>query len=201
MNKIFKVKKNLQLTNYTAKYRFFKIAFIINIIALICLSFFMIKPKSNYRPIIKWNVANLQQQTEHSVLIVSPVNESLPIISIPRNKNVPTFCNNPGALRPSKIQEINDLAIGKIKTKSGYFLYFPNEENGYKALEILIKQIYWEKTISQFIHRYAPTFENNTNKYIDIICKELNCNQETLVKDLDINKLMTTISKIEGYKQ
>ena len=72
-------------------------------------------------------------------------------ITVDRNANIPTFCNNPGALRPSSIKEVNDLAIGTIQAPSGEFLHFANEEHGYKALEIVLKKVYWNGSISNCI--------------------------------------------------
>ena len=75
-------------------------------------------------------------------------------ITVDRNANIPTFCNNPGALRPSSIKEVNDLAIGTIQAPSGEFLHFANEEHGYKALEIVLKKVYWNGSISNYIVVY-----------------------------------------------
>lgn len=122
-------------------------------------------------------------------------------IKIRRDDNIPTFCNNPGALRPSRIKEVNALAIGKVKTPSGYFLYFPNAKNGWKALEIVLREVYWDKSISHTISRYAPSFENNTSKYIHGVCLSLGVDESTLVKDVHLPSLMNTIASIEGWKK
>ena len=94
-------------------------------------------------------------------------------ITVDRNANIPTFCNNPGALRPSSIKEVNDLAIGTIQAPSGKFLHFANEEHGYKALEIVLKKVYWNGSINECIKRYAPSFENNTSSYVGKIVSKM----------------------------
>lgn len=122
-------------------------------------------------------------------------------ITVDRNANIPTFCNNPGALRPSSIKEVNDLAIGTIQAPSGEFLHFANEEHGYKALEIVLKKVYWNGSISNCIQRYAPSFENNTSSYVGKIVSKMGISPNTLVKNCNIKKLMKTIAEIEGFKQ
>jgi hypothetical protein len=122
-------------------------------------------------------------------------------ITVDRNANIPTFCNNPGALRPSSIKEVNDLAIGTIQAPSGEFLHFANEEHGYKALELVLKKVYWDGSISECIKRYAPSFENNTSGYVGKIVSKMGISPSTLVKNCNIKKLMKTIAEIEGFKQ
>jgi hypothetical protein len=121
-------------------------------------------------------------------------------INVQRGENIPTFCSNPGALRPSSIKEVSDLAIGYIQAPSGKFLYFHNSEHGFKALEIVLKKVYWNKTIEECIRRYAPSFENNTDGYISRLIKKLNVPPNTLVKNVNINDLMNAIADIEGFK-
>lgn len=122
-------------------------------------------------------------------------------VTVDRNANIPTFCNNPGALRSSSIKEVNDLAIGIIQSSSGEFLHFANAEHGYKALEIVLRKVYWNKTISECISRYAPSFENDTDGYVNKIVKKLGINTNTKVKNCDIKKLMKIIAEIEGFKK
>jgi hypothetical protein len=122
-------------------------------------------------------------------------------ITVDRNANIPTFCNNPGALRPSSIKEVNELAIGTVQAPSGEFLHFANEEHGYKALEIVLRKVYWNGSISECIKRYAPSFENNTSGYVGKIVSKMGISPSTLVKNCNIKKLMKTISEIEGFKQ
>ena len=122
-------------------------------------------------------------------------------ITVDRNANIPTFCNNPGALRPSSIKEVNNLAIGTVQAPSGEFLHFANEQHGYKALEIVLRKVYWNTTIKDCISRYAPSFENDTDGYVGKIVSKMNISPNTLVKNCNIKQLMATIAEIEGFKQ
>lgn len=119
-------------------------------------------------------------------------------ITLDRNKNIPKFCNNPGNIRPGN-KQIDNLAMGTISSINGEFLYFPNEEQGFKALKLLLQTKYAENTIQECIQKYAPPSENNTSKYIQDICNKLKKPSTTKIKDLDINKLSIEIAKIEGY--
>lgn len=119
-------------------------------------------------------------------------------ITLDRNKNIPKFCNNPGNIRPGN-KQIDNLAMGTISSINGEFLYFPNEEQGFKALKLLLQTKYAENTIQECIEKYAPPSENNTSKYIETITKTLKNPSTTKIKDLDINKLSKEIAKIEGY--
>ena len=121
-------------------------------------------------------------------------------MSVKRTENIPTFCRNPGALRPSSIKEVNELAIGHIQASSGKFLYFHSSEDGFKALEIVLKKVYWDKTIEECIRRYAPSFENNTDGYISKLVKKLGVTPNTLVRDVNTKELMNAIADIEGFK-
>jgi len=121
-------------------------------------------------------------------------------ITVDRNSNIPSFCNNPGALRPSGNDRINSLAIGTVEAPSGQFLYFPNKELGFKALRILLTSVYYNHTIQKCIYAFAPPHENNSELYISKLTAALDCSANTLVKDCNIQKLMVEISKVEGFK-
>lgn len=118
-------------------------------------------------------------------------------IKVDRNENIPNFCNNPGNLRPSKIQEIKDLAVGIIGTRNGEFLYFTNNEHGFKALEILLKKEYWDNTITQMVYKYCP--DGNEKSYIQRITKALKCSVTQLVRNCNLKQLMKIIAEIEGF--
>lgn len=165
-------------------------------ISIILFLLFIIIGSSNPKIIIK----NIQTTTTiHDTLQQLVVLRSgLTEITLDRNKNIPKFCNNPGNIRPGN-KQIDALAIGTISSINGEFLYFPNEEQGFKALEILLETKYANKTIQECIEMYAPSSENNTFKYIQTICNKLNKPSNTKIKDLDIKKLSKEIAIIEGY--
>jgi hypothetical protein len=64
----------------------------------------------------------------------------------------------------------------------------------------VLKNVYWNKTIKQCIEKYAPRFENNTDNYVSKIASKLNVTPNTLIKNVDIKKLMVVIAEIEGFK-
>lgn len=116
-------------------------------------------------------------------------------------ENVPTICNNPGALRMTSSKRINDLAIGYYQTKgNGKFLVFGTPQDGYLALKYLLED-YGESTMFSFIKRYAPKIENDTDEYLKDLCKGLGVTSNTKVRDCNQMALMSTIAKIEGFKE
>jgi hypothetical protein len=96
--------------------------------------------------------------------------------------------------------EIDKYAIGIVDTKNGPFLAFMNPEQGFKALNILLDN-YNNHSIKDMISKYAPAFENNTDLYINNVCKKLNCKSTTLVKKVNRDLLIQIIAEIEGYKR
>lgn len=192
-NKIFKQQEDMSMQDISNKILTQKILLI-----AICVLYFF----SSFRNEVKFidrEVNGITRIDTIQQLVV--LKSGLTEITVDRNKNIPTFCNNPGALRKTSIKEVNDLAIGVIQAPSGEFLYFANAEHGFQALEIVLRKVYWNKTLEETINRFAPPFENNTSSYINKICTKLKCNENTLIKNLDIKKLCSNIAEIEGYKQ
>lgn len=192
--KIFKQNQDMSVKDITINYKIKNLlaGMFMAVITLIILSSF-IPIKQNF--IVKEVV--IHDTIKELIVLKHGMSE----ITVDRNANIPTFCNNPGALRPSSIKEVNDLAIGTIQAPSGEFLHFANEEHGYKALEIVLKKVYWNGSISECINKYAPSFENNTNAYVSDIVNRMQISPNTLVKNCNIKKLMKTIAEIEGFKQ
>jgi hypothetical protein len=190
-NKIFKQNEDMSLTDISNKILIQRILLI-----AVCVLYFF----SSFRNEVKFvdrEIGNSRIDTIKELVVLK---SGLTEITVDRNKNIPTFCNNPGNLRPSSIKEINDLAIGVIQAPSGEFLYFANAEHGFKALEIVLKRVYWDKTLKETISRYCPTSEQVINDYVDKICSKLKCTSQTKVKDLNLKELMNRIAEIEGFK-
>ena len=99
-----------------------------------------------------------------------------------------------------KVKSRPSQNFGIVDTKSGPFLAFMNPEQGFKALKLLLSH-YDNYTVENMIKKYAPSFENNTEDYIKNLCSNLKCDKNTLVKDVNKDKLSKIISKIEGYKR
>ena len=192
--RIYKQKEDMSLKDITFNYKIKNVLaglFVGTMVLVILSSFIPIQQKFIYKEIV------VHDTIEQLVVMKHGLTE----ITVDRNGNIPTFCNNPGALRPSSIKEVNDLAIGTIQSPSGEFLHFANEEHGFKALEIVLRKVYWNSSIRDCISKYAPSFENNTDGYVAKIVKKMGISPSTLVKNCNIKKLMKTISEIEGFKQ
>jgi hypothetical protein len=192
--KIYRKNEDMSVTDITLNYK------IKNVLAGLFISAVILVILSSFIP-IKQNFIVQKVVVHDTIKELVVMKHGLTEITVDRNANIPTFCNNPGALRPSSIKEVNDLAIGTIQAPSGEFLHFANEEHGYKALEIVLKRVYWNGSISECIKRYAPSFENNTSGYVNKIVSKMGISPNTLVKNCNIKKLMKTIAEIEGFKQ
>jgi len=171
-----------------------------NILAGLFIATVLLVALSSFIP-IKQNFIIREVKVHDTIKELVVMKHGLTEITVDRNANIPTFCNNPGALRPSSIKDVNDLAIGTVQAPSGQFLHFANEQHGYKALEIVLKRVYWNNTISECISKYAPSFENNTSGYVGKIVSKMKVSPNTLVKNCNLKKLMATIAEIEGFKQ
>jgi hypothetical protein len=192
--KIYKQNEDMSVKDITLNYKVKNVLaglFVSLMVLAILSSFIPTKQKFIYKEVV------VHDTVEQLVVMKHGLTE----ITVDRNANIPTFCNNPGALRPSSIKEVNDLAIGTVQAPSGEFLHFANEQHGYKALEIVLQKVYWNGSINDCIRRYAPSFENNTDGYVARIVKKMGISPSTLVKNCNIKKLMKTISEIEGFKQ
>ena len=191
--KIFKTNENLELIDITNKIRLQKI-----LLVSVCTLYFF----SSFRNEVKFVEKKVNGITRiDTVQQLVVLKSGLTEIKVDRNKNIPNFCNNPGSLRPSSIKEINNLAIGVIQAPSGEFLFFANKEHGFQALEIVLRKVYWNKTVEETINKFAPSFENNTSDYINKICSKLKCTSNTKIKDLNLKGLMEVIGNIEGFKK
>jgi len=108
--------------------------------------------------------------------------------------------NNPGNLEYGKFTKDN----GAIGT-DGRFAIFSSMSDGYKAqVKLLSGKKYKNKTLSQAIKRYAPHFENNTNRYISFLSKKLHISRHKKLKHLSYNKkinLVKLMAKYEGMKR
>jgi hypothetical protein len=194
--KIFKQNEDMSVKDITINYK------IKNVLAGMFIAATTTVVLSSFIPLpIKQNFIVQKIVVHDTIKELVVMKHGLTEITVDRNANIPTFCNNPGALRPSSIKEVNDLAIGTIQAPSGEFLHFANEEHGYKALEIVLRKVYWNGSISECIKRYAPSFENNTSGYVGKIVSKMGISPNTLVKNCNIKKLMKTIAEIEGFKQ
>lgn len=60
-------------------------------------------------------------------------------------------------------------------------------------------QKYGVKTIGQFIRRYAPSSENDTERYIKSVCSQTGMNEETLIRDENVKiELLQAMAVVES---
>lgn len=105
---------------------------------------------------------------------------------------------NPGALESGK-GELGKLADERFAT-------FATLEDGWNAL---IRQLTryqkgltpgtsGDMTLSEAMGKYAPKYENDTAGYITTITSGTGANPNTPIKDIDINKWATAVSRVES---
>lgn len=112
-------------------------------------------------------------------------------VSIPKSSRLAFVNNNPGNLRFVGQQ-------GATKGENG-FAKFSSPEAGIKALENQIKlDASRGLTLQQFINKYAPPSENNTNQYLTQMTQMLGVSPTTKISNVDINRLTQAIALKES---
>jgi LysM repeat protein len=93
--------------------------------------------------------------------------------------------------------------IGFASTRSGRtFLIFPDEDAGRAELKANLKRRHGQKTIPGAIPSYAPSHENDTEKYIADLLRTSGVPADKKINecsDAEIEKIIDSISEIEGY--
>lgn len=94
--------------------------------------------------------------------------------------------NNPGDLEyghfaiangADKIEFLNPPRVPR-------FAHFPTAVIGFAAMRALLIMHYSGLTVRQAIMKYAPPIENQTDEYIDNICKWVNCKDTDIIDSL-----------------
>lgn len=84
-------------------------------------------------------------------------------------------------------------------TKNGRFAEFKTPEIGFRAC---VKQVAWDQgknlSLEQFISKFAPSFENDTEGYIKDIAKAMECDRKTNISKLDTIELAKQMAKHEA---
>lgn len=112
-------------------------------------------------------------------------------VSIPQSSRLAFVNNNPGNLRFVGQQ-------GATKGENG-FAKFSSPEAGVKALESQIKlDASRGLTLQQFINKYAPPTENNTNQYLAQMTQMLGVPPTTKISNVDIKRLTQAIALKES---
>ena len=102
--------------------------------------------------------------------------------------------NNPGNLRFAGQK-------GAILGDKG-FARFPTPQDGFNALK---RQILLDAKrgllAGQFIHKYAPPNENNTNGYLRFFCHHLNCFPDTPLKVIIAGNGLTRVGHVISMQE
>lgn len=83
--------------------------------------------------------------------------------------------NNPGNIRNSDAADWKGEVPASVK-KDRSFEEFKDMKHGYRALIKLLqnyRKLHGCRTMADFINRWAPRTENDTNAYIRTVCREM----------------------------
>jgi hypothetical protein len=112
-------------------------------------------------------------------------------VSIPTSSRLAYVNNNPGNLRFAG-------QAGAVQGEGG-FARFNSPEEGVQALA---RQVRLDSSrglnLSQFISKYAPPTENDTNKYIADMIAMTGASPDTPISNIDLNTLVKAIAKKES---
>lgn len=108
--------------------------------------------------------------------------------------------NSQGEPNPKHTKNYIGFAHGKISGNN--FFIFPDYETGRAELKASLKRKYAESSIKNTINKYAPSHQNDTQKYIDDVCRLTNLDEDTKLNALDetqLDQLIDAIERVEGY--
>lgn len=108
--------------------------------------------------------------------------------------------NNPGNLRFStNLTGQGSVLEGATKGEGG-FAKFETPEAGLEAMrrQVALDTQKRGATLRQFIKKYAPPSENDTNKYIDFVSKQTGLNPDDKVPASMIPAVMRSMTQMEG---
>lgn len=135
----------------------------------------------------------MDESTKKGVMAVSYLNNA----SYPRGiRN-----NNPGNIRVSKSPWKGKIALAK--NKDGAFEQFNFYVFGVRAMIVLIKNYIRNNkldTIRKIMHKYAPTSENQTDKYAKWVADKsgLGIDQKLQINDANLRPLIKAMAHYEN---
>ena len=95
------------------------------------------------------------------------------------------------------------IGFAKPKDNDKHFFIFPDAETGRKELKASLSRKYTQCTIPELVKKFAPSKENNTDKYIKDLTKETGIGLHEKVSDLSdsqLDRLVQDIGKLEGFE-
>jgi len=194
MKNIMKIKitDDLLLKAYTPKLN--KFLQYIGIIALILLPIFLFTPAKQLFIKEKHVKVNVAVVVRDSFFFVG---KELKLIQPTASGTIATKTNNPGCIMKGN-PAIDKYAIGVyLKDLNRPFLVFPTASHGWKALDILLSTVYYNKSLTETFEKYCP----GDHTYANIVANECNVSVNTKIKNIkDKRKLMNAIASVEGFK-
>lgn len=115
-------------------------------------------------------------------------------------RNIPQRCSNPTNLMlPKPIGECTGI-LRIIESEPIGYCEFPTPEAGWRAAhrQIVLDQVR-NLTLKQFIFKFAPPGENDTNEYLDFVISELHVPPDVPLSQLSKYALAGVMAKMEGY--
>lgn len=114
--------------------------------------------------------------------------------------NIPQKCNNPINLMLLKaVGEATEIYRPRPEMTLGYCV-FPTPMAGWRAA---FRQIRADQrrglSLKQFIFKFAPPTENDTNAYLEFVCKEMNEDGAVPLSSLSRYALAGVMAEFEGY--
>ena len=82
--------------------------------------------------------------------------------------------------------------VGQVGKDESGFCIFDKPENGLRAAFILLRK--GPRTVKGIVERWAPPSENNTQAYIDFVCKRLGVTQDNHLY-LTVDDTMVALAK------
>lgn len=108
--------------------------------------------------------------------------------------------NNPGNIRKNNIRYEGEI----VPSQDSSFKQFVDMAHGYRAMFVILytyQKKYGLMNIEQFVMRYAPPSENNSNHYIKSVCKWSGHSQRAPLNTLtqsDMMPLVAAMSRMEN---
>ncbi len=113
--------------------------------------------------------------------------------------------HNPGNVRPGDSSRHNGQIGTVIDQKGKSFAVFPDYTHGHAALNALLKiRMYQILSLDKAVATYAPSSENDTKKYQEMVRKAVQVNGRIKLSQLSAEqflKLVAAIEQIEGSKE
>jgi hypothetical protein len=97
--------------------------------------------------------------------------------------------NNPGNIQFGKFTQRFGAVLEPVPEgfeESARFAYFASVNAGWSCLRALLTENYIGMTVIAAFNKYAPVSENDTNAYVEFVCKETGLTLESVLTEENI---------------